>query len=239
MLKKILILLTASVFASLNGAQAQNEGDGGKNIKIIQVKGNRAIIVFSKKGPPLEKGQLGYLVERGNMSDKADKSDLEAPSKDKFVGLEAGFSLLSTKAGAGDAVKSDQFDMSVLYGWNKVKFEFGPFVGYSFNKGATIDTRTIELGALADFNFKANNSENSMVFGARMVFAMGQQDHSAQAKAASTMRIEPGVVMKWFGLDANLATVATLGYRMQTVSLEAAEAKTSGIVGRLGIQTYF
>lgn len=219
------------------GAQADVSGEPPA-IKVIKVKGNRAVVIFSKKRLPLRQGMVGNVVDAA--SSRAEMTEMEPPSKKNFIGLEGGFSMLKSKVdGVAGESKADRLDLSLIYGWNTGRFEFGPLVNFSFEKQTSFDTKTIELGGQFDYNINKNDFQNSFVYSARVVAAVGQQDNSAQSKAADTLRLEPGFVVKWFGLDSNLATLASLSYRLQEVKLDSAKTETNGLVARLGIQTYF
>ena len=236
MKKAIVSLVTlASFLASPVTAMAQDNPEG-QIMKVIKVKKNTAVVVFSKKGAPLKVGQVGRLMPK-----KIEGQDeIEGVSRDRFIGMDASLSMLQTKAdGAAEAAKVDTVDASVTYGWNKERFEYGALLGYRFEKYAASDVRTIELGGILDFNLAPNVIENDMIFGGRLVATIGDEDNSSQSAGARAIRIEPGAFVKWFGLSTNLAATATLSYRMKSVSYESSKSTTSGIVGRIGLQAYF
>jgi hypothetical protein len=223
-----------TLIASASFAQSDN----GTVIKVIRVKKNTAVVVFSKKSTPLEAGQVGRVVAKDAGLQKDD--EIGEVSRDRFIGMNAGLSMLQTKVdGAGEAVKNDVFDADIIYGWNKGTVEYGLLFKYAFDKAKETDVRSIEAGGLFDFNFKPNTVENSTVFGARLIATVGDEDSSAQAKGAMSYRIEPGIFIKWFGLSTNLAGIANLSYVMKNISYENAKTTVSGIQGRLGIQAYF
>jgi hypothetical protein len=221
------------------GDSASDENDP-PSMKVIKVRKNVATVVFSRKHGQLKVGQRGRLVEKIGPAG-CSEDVVEGPSRDRFISFNASLSMLSTGDDKGGASSSNSvFDTNIVYGWNKERVEYGLLLGYRFTKqDPANDTRTIELGGRFDYNFVSNKVENDMVFGARIDAAIGQADSSGASKASNTMRVEPGIFVKWFGLSTNLAMTGVVGYRYSTISTDDAKTKTTGIVGSVGIETYF
>jgi hypothetical protein len=223
-------------------AASEDEPEENKEppmIKVLKVKNNQAVVAFSKKRGALKVGQIGRLTV--NSSDTKDAHEIEGISRHHFIALAMDLTSLSTKTdgSSADAAKSDHFNLSTVYGWNAERMEYGILLNYSFDKQKDADAKTLELGGVFDFNFSPNRVDRDFITGLRLIAAFGQQDNSAQTKAANSTRIEPGFFVKWFGLSPNLAAIGGLSYRMFNVTLDKAKTSTSGIVGSLGIQAYF
>jgi hypothetical protein len=214
--------------------------DNAPYMKVIKVDKNQALVVFSKKRSALKVGQIGYLVS------KVGDDDVEVPTRGHFMGLESTFSLLKiSNKEANITTKDDKsdFNLKFIYGVNKEKFEYGVTLGYSFVKGQSnglaSDKKTISVGGLFDLNFARNVIEQDVVVGARLIVAAGQVDDSSRSKPGSESVIEPGIIIKYFGLSSNIATTAKIGYNMTTIKYDALSTTLAGTVGQIGIQSYF
>lgn len=209
-------------------------------IKFLKVKNRTALVSFSKNAPVPKVGQIGQVVPRKKKDKGGDEGAIEGISRGHFIALASSLSSLSTKSdGSSGETKVDAFDSSVVYGWNKERIEYGVILKYSFAKYASTDSKTLEVGVLGDYNFGKNVIEKDFVTGLRIILATGQIDNSGQKKAATTMTVEPGFFIKWFGLSPNLAGTLFLSYRNQNYTLDSIKTTTSGFLGSIGIQAYF
>lgn len=231
---------SASTAKEADTKKISEADDNAPYMKVIKVDKNQALVVFSKKRSALKVGQIGYLVS------KVGDDDVEVPTRGHFMGLESKFSLFKISNKIANVTAKDDasdFNLNFTYGVNKEKFEYGVILGYSFVKGQSnglaSDQKTISVGGQFDLNFARNVIEQDVVVGARLILSAGQVDDSRLSKPGSKSVIEPGIIIKYFGLSSNIATTAKIGYNMTTVKFDGASTTQAGTVGQIGIQSYF
>ena len=232
----LIIFLTTSTFVSISNAS----NGSGPTVKLIKSKPGKSLIVYPK-GTLLKPGY--YQLTEVRNATAADLGPLE--QKDHFISVALDATLMKQKTTVSGSnatpVEADvrTWNSSFVYGWNKVSWEWGAFVSYSFNTTGEFDVKTLVAGLLVDKNFNPNNLEADYVFGARLQAGVGQEDSSANSKEAQVTLIQPALYLKWFGLNPNLGLTGDLGYQVRESKLEQTSTQSQGIVVRLGIANYF
>jgi hypothetical protein len=218
-------------------AQTPNQASEQVTIKVLKVGRNgRAMIAFPKGRSP----EPGKLYSLGPHVKEPLEEPLPTDSRGRLIGLSMDFAMLKSKTtDPASQTNFRDFILSALYGWNTGRIEFGPFLEYSFNTQDSFDSKRLIGGAFLDFNFASNTSEANFIPALRLAVGAGIEDNSLQAKSSSVVSAAPAFVFKWFGLSTNLAVIGLVGYDYKMVKLDESTTTISGIVGRLGIQTYF
>lgn len=206
-------------------------------VKISKTRTGKAIIHYDPAFNP-KPGEYFVLTKKGVNAGSAPDPKKFADSRNRILGIRFDLSFLNDKV-EDESSSRNVLDTELKYGWNEEKYEFGPTLGYRFTRWQEVDEKSLLVGGFFDYNFTPNSSDVEGLFGLRVTAAIGQLDHSAQEKAADLNRFTAGVVYKWFGLSSNFAFDIDLSYMMQTMKLETAKTETTGLVGKLGLQTYF
>lgn len=215
-------------------------------VKISKTLEGKAIIRYRKHFKP-KPGEIYILSKRSARSQGGGEAMgggggmmIAEERRDRLLGIKFDLSSIAEKQdGADEAVNSQILNIDFKYGWNSQSVEYGPVIGYSFTTIDKIDIKTLLLGGFFDFNFSPNTAEATSLWAFRATLGLGQDDNSAQPKEASINQLTAGLVYKWFGLSTNFAFDFDVSYMMRNRSLDSQKSTQSGIIAKLGLQTYF
>jgi hypothetical protein len=210
-----------------------------------------AKVIKSKEGRAIIKVPSDVLLDKGLyrlVPARSGGGSIGSDSRDNLLGGSIDVQMLTVKTevdgNSVDDTSKQNFRMDFFYGWNFGYFEAGPRIEYNFvttqaGSADPVDTSTILFGGLFDLNFMPNTTDSDMVLGLRLAFGFGSADSSAVDEATSVMDITPGLILKWFGLSDSVAVTGLVGYKLRTDSVAETKTTTSGLLIKLGIQTYF
>lgn len=226
----LLVAFSPTLFAA--------EDDQPIVVKVIRSKGKNSLIRVSNR----YKGSLPsgvYRLVKGK-EEPTDKAEKEPRNHSLSGSINTGLFKSTTKTSSTETTADQKnLDVNLTYGWNKEKFEFGPFASYSFTTTGSVDQSTMVLGLFADWNFRPNNEDHEWIPGLRLQAGYGQEDNSSLSKAYNVTEAQLGVFLKAFALNPSLALVPEIAYKMKIGKPEGSTVTTSGPLARLGVVGYF
>ena len=156
-----------------------------QSIKVLQVKGKRAIVEFNGMEPRLNQSYL--LGEDAMIPDAGDRTKTLGFSGELISVSSAGTNL--TVLGA-----------SGLYGWIHPggKMEYGPTLSFASvsRSGTSNNTTRTTFGGFFDYNLVPNLANEKLIYGATATLSYGMA--STGGVSSNVITIEAGGVMKWF-----------------------------------------
>lgn len=199
--------------------------------RIVKVKGRQAIVQFPADAKP-EIGQI-LTVSSGVL-------DEENQTQNRNFLLAWDFNLSyvndsrTNKATAG-------FSSTGRFGWNMGDVEFGPLGTLSFSSGSNTDSRTVSAGGFMDKNFVMHKGKPKAVYGLTGNIQLGQTTTTVSSATSSEglLQLFGGGCYKWFGLSDMTALRGEAGLSVERHTSTGESYTLTGMVFRVGIQTYF
>lgn len=203
-----------------------------QSFKVLKVKGNKAIIQFSR-GETLEKGE-SYSVSGEGPSE----SGSSGGARGKTVSFSSDLFTGSTSSGNGASSSRTSFDVAGRYGWNDGMMEYGPIASIAYLSIGGASTRAIGVGGFFDYNLVENKPGVDLVYGAGAQAAIGQSSDSG-GESGSLFTLDGGGQLKWFPFGHDTAIRLDAGLRYQRTSVSNITTTTTGLAIAAGLQTYF
>lgn len=233
-LKLVLLTLLTVI---LSNPYAHSQVTSPVKIRVTKSKGKDSLIRVSNSYVGELPPGLYTLSPSG-----PDDSTIAEDSRDKLISFsfESDFSSTTTTQNKVDTkVDTKQLSANFTYGWNKKRYEYGPFLNYSFLTFGTSDSKALSAGLFFDWNFIPNVEVKSWVPGVRVLAGIGQVDNSGLAKAYGSSVVQVGFITKYFYLHSGFAITGELAMKMESASPENTQIKSTSTIGRLGIINYF
>jgi hypothetical protein len=198
---------------------------------VKKVKGKQAVIEYN--GPAIENGRT-YKFAMPNES-----STSTGDNRDRFLMIrELTLSNLSSTIAGTSAGKSSRFSILLGYGWNKESYEFAPLFGFESIDTGTGATTIFTLGALVDYNFKANMSPYYSIFGTGLEGLYEKTNGNNGSASPSTTQAFLSLFWKWFLFENSICLRMDMGFLYSKTS-STTETTSSGLFGRGSFVVYF
>lgn len=206
-------------------------------VKVVKSQGKSSLIKVSNNQP----GDLpiGFYTLTP-ITDASVQVDDDPRDKSISFSLEGSSLTKSSTTGTTETkIESKQFSSNFNYGWNKKRFEYGPYINYSFSTEGTFDSKRLMTGLFLDWNFTPNVEGKKWIPGLRLQAGVGQEDNSGLPKSYSLTSMQFGFILKYFSFQSDFAVFGEIAASSDSASLDTTTIKTSGSIARLGIINYF
>ncbi|MFN7453805.1 MAG: hypothetical protein ACK5RO_04005 [Pseudobdellovibrionaceae bacterium] len=208
-----------------------------QSVRVDKIRGKKAIVDIIEG--QIEPGMTLAPSGSSNAFDEFDEAAVRAASgkRNNFVAASAGIAQLPNKISGSSSTTETSLSASVMYGWNKRTYEFGPLFSFTSAKEQNFTASTLRAGGFYDFNFKPHTNSRDVFFGATGQATLGS--YKSGTKSGSLFTLLAGGVMKYYPLHpANLAIRVDGGYQYTNRSTKPSQTLT-GLVANAYFVFYY
>ncbi len=200
-----------------------------QSFKVDKVRGKKAIIeILDGRFVPGET----YQVD-GKSKDQDDEfSDFEskgrpvAAQRARFINFGFGFQSGSAKVSGIGSDSVTDFDIDLLYGWNRRQFEYGPMFQYSSKTIANSTSSILAIGGFYDYNLVPHTNAREWIYGLTGRASLGS--YKQGALSGNLFALLGGLSIKHYPFHpANFVIRADAGLAYQNRSTKPSQTYTA------------
>lgn len=211
-----------AIFLISQNTQAQN-------IKILKVKGNKAII---ESNTLLIEGDE-YNLEPKRFSEDVSYSNQGLRSRKNSISLGASLETIQSSSNSGEIIS-----LNLRYGWNFSTIEIGPYAKYESNNIYGVQSSAYAIGGFLDYNLKPNKDGQQLIWGGTATLGFGSLNAGA-GTGTNILGVFLGGFNKWFIFGPQGALRSELGYKYEQRSRASSSTSSNGFIANLLISFYY